>query len=62
MTDKIPAEVTNYFRNNGSLTFRAKKQIEESANAFHFGNIIIPFVFIKDTAVKDPDNLLGLTG
>lgn len=61
MTDKIPAEVTIFFRNNGSLTFRANKLVE-SPNAFHFGKIIVPFAFIKDTAVKDPDNLLGLTG
>lgn len=61
MTDKIPAEVTIIFRNNGSLTFKASK-IVESASAFHFGKIIVPFAFIKDTAVKDPDNLLGLTG
>lgn len=61
MTDKIPAEVTIFFRNKGALTFRANK-IVESANAFHFGKIIVPFAFIKDTAVKDPDNLLGLTG
>nr|DAH75833.1 MAG TPA: hypothetical protein [Caudoviricetes sp.] len=61
MTDKIPAEITIFFRNNGSLTFKANK-IVESANAFHFGKIIVPFAFIKDTVVKDPDNLLGLTG
>ena len=61
MTDKIPAQVTIIFRNNGSITFLANK-IVESANAFHFGKIIVPFAFIKDTAVKDPDNLLGLTG
>lgn len=61
MTDKIPAEVTIFFRNNSSITFRTKKLVE-SANAFHFGNIVIPFTFIKDSAVKDPDNLLGLTG
>ena len=61
MTDKIQAKITIFFRNNGSLTFKANK-IVESASAFHFGKIIVPFVFIKDTAVKDPDNLLGLTG
>ena len=61
MTDKTPAEITIFFRNNGSLTFKANKLVE-SASAFHFGKIIVPFVFIKDTAVKDPDNLLGLTG
>ena len=61
MTDKIPAEVTIFFRNNGSLTFRANKLVE-SANAFHFGKIIVPFAFIIAIAVKDPDNLLGLTG
>lgn len=61
MTDKIPAEVTFVFRDNSSLKIRTNS-IKGSASAYHIGNLIFPGKFIYDVTVKDPDNLLGLTG